>query len=52
MAQSSCIILNWSEQACLFYCRYEDNPEKDTKEGAKTEVESSEDVNGEAKKSQ
>ena len=34
------------------YCRYEDNPEKDTKESGKTQVEGSEDVDGETKKSQ
>jgi len=31
---------------------YEDNPEKDTKESEKTQVEGSENVNGEAKTSQ
>ncbi|XP_020620404.1 minor histocompatibility antigen H13-like [Orbicella faveolata] len=32
--------------------KYEDNPEKDKKESEKTQVEGSEDVNGDAKKSQ
>lgn len=41
------------EEACLFYRRYEDNPEKDAKESEKTKAEGSEEeVNGEAKKSQ
>lgn len=52
VARSWCIILNRSEQACLVYRRYEDNPEKDKKESEKTQVEDSEDVNGDAKKSQ
>ena len=44
---------NTGEEACLFYRRYEDNPEKDAKESEKTKADGSEEeVNGEAKKSQ
>lgn len=45
-------VSNIGDEACLFYRRYEDNPEKDAKESEKTQAEGGEEVNGEAKKSQ
>ena len=52
LARALLVLPSTDEKSCMVCRRYEDNPEKDVKESAKTQTEGSEEVNGEAKKSQ